>query len=513
MAQNERVKNLLLFLTLALFMVIIISFYFEDQFYTQFRLKLKPMSVLSYKDLQDLALRQKPAEAVLSRLNEQLNNAYVVNRSIVHNHINNVFNKPYIRLAHWNVERGKNLDAIKNIFADNTSYYYRYKKNIDPDQHDSFRKEVSDLAHSDIISLNEVDIGMPRTNYKNVVVELARTLNYNFAFATEFIELDPIVNMANVSPRRYSGLHGNAILSKYHIKNARVIRLPQCYDWFGTELQKMSPIEAVRRAGAKTVFRQEIVSEVRRGSRCALVVDIELPSKEILTVVSTHLEDRCYPDCRYKQTEYLLEKLKSIYNPLILAGDLNTSTTDAAPTSVKKEIAKRVRDRDFIARQIALAFIPLGIPIPGLSNLAAVALSKAFQYKDPAFPNIPVIFPNHERKLFKYIGDFQFADGERFDTRGTSYRSSNGKRGFLANSNERQLKGFESTFKFEEPRVIAYFKLDWFLVKPKSKRFEPFNGQTLKLVNSAYADKVSDHDPMFVDLTLARNQKVMIAKK
>jgi hypothetical protein len=194
----------------------------------------------------------------------------------------------------------------------------------------------------------------------------------------------------------------------------------------------------------------------------------------------------------------------------VIAGDLNTSTTDSAPTSLKKEVVKRLRDRDFIARQVALSLIPLGLPVPGLANLASVALSKAFQYKDPAFPNIPVFFPNHERKLFKYIKDFQFIDGETFDTRGDSDRSSNGKRGLLANSNERQLKGFESTFKFEEPRVIAYFKLDWFFVKPKNKRFEPFNGQTLKLVNESFLTKISDHDPITVDLTIARDQKIKI---
>ena len=79
--------------------------------------------------------------------------------------------------------------------------------------------------------------------------------------------------------------------------------------------------------------------------------------------------------------------MTNIYRPVIVAGDFNTTTTDSAPTSIKKEIAKRVRDRDFVARQIALAFIPFGIPLPGVSNLVAAGISKAFQYKDPAFPN------------------------------------------------------------------------------------------------------------------------------
>ena len=49
---------------------------------------------------------------------------------------------------------------------------------------------------------------------------------------------------------------------------------------------------------------------------------------------------------------------------------------------------------------------------------------------------------------------------------------------------------------------IAYYKLDWFFVKPKRGRFAPFNGQTLKLVNEAYGNRISDHDPITVDLKL-----------
>ena len=499
MIGNKKSSKFILFIFLALVIVFIVSL-LSKEFREPFLKKFSPFSVLSYADLVTLSKPVQHSQGLLLKLDKQLSVPYIFNRNPFFE--NYKYNKSYLRLSQWNIARGINLNAIKNVF----------NNSLEGAKHGSFKKELEIISNSDIIALNESDIGMPRTQYRNTVSELAETLNYNFAFATEFIELGPIINMHSLDPKRYVGLHGNAILSKYPIKNAYVIRLPQCYKWFESEIAKQSPVESARRYGAKTIFNQEIQNEVRRGGRCALVADINLPGNEIITVVSTHLEDRCYPDCRYNQINYLFEKLKNHQTPLVIAGDLNTSTTDSAPTSLKKEVKKRLRDRDFVARQVALAIIPLGIPIPGLANLASVALSRAFQYKDPAFPNIPVFFPNHERKLFKYIKDFQFADGETFDVRGDSDRSSNGKRGLLANSNERHLKGFESTFKFVEPRIIAYYKLDWLFVKPKNKRFEPFNGQTLKLVNESYLRRISDHDPITVDLTLARDQKITIAE-
>ncbi len=508
MISNKKSAKFILFIFLPLVIVFII-FLLSKEFREHFIKKFSPFSVLSYADLVTLSKPVQHSQDLLLKLDKQLSVPYIFNRNpFVENY---KYNKSYLRLSHWNIERGINLNAIKNVFNNSRNYYYSYRGNLEDAKHGSFKKELETISNSDIIAINESDIGMSRTQYRNIISELAKTLNYNFAFATEFIELSPIINMHSLDPKRYLGLHGSAILSKYPIKNAYVIRLPQCYKWFESEIGKQSPVESARRYGAKTIFNQEIQNEVRRGGRCALVANINLPGNEIITVVSTHLEDRCYPDCRYNQINYLFEKLKNYQTPLVIAGDLNTSTTDSAPTSLKKEVKKRLMDRDFVARQIALFLIPVGIPIPGLTNLASVALSKAFQYKDPAFPNIPVFFPNHERKLFKYIKDFQFADGETFDVRGDSDRSFNGKRGLLANSNERHLKGFESTFKFVEPRIIAYYKLDWFFVKPKNKRFEPFNGQTLKLVNESYLSRISDHDPITVDLTLARDQKITIA--
>lgn len=498
MNQNKKKKKKLLWLfTTTFVLVFVLLFFTRDKLPNYFKFKEKSISCLSYEDLLRLSKQNSPKGSLSFKLQKQLSTPYTVKK---YNFFKgNKFYNPFVRVAHWNIQRGFNIDSIVHLLSNNSSYFYSYRKNIDSGDWKRFEKEARDFARSDIISLNEIDIGMPRTNYRNIAAELAEKLEYNYVFATEFIELGPIISKQNIDPQKYLGLHGNAILSRYPIKNARIVRLPQMYKWFDAELKRKSPLEYARRVGSDVLFNQKILSEARHGSRCALVADIELPNKEIISVVSTHLEDRCFPQGRYKQVQYLFENIKYKTCPVVLTGDFNTSTTDSAPTSFKKEIVKRLKDKDFIARQVAFAAIP-GAPIAG--SLAAIALSKAFQYKDPAFVNIPVLFPNHERKLFKCIKDFKFVDGRGFDTRGDSKRSSNGKRGFLANSNERQLKGFESTFKFEEPRLIAYFKLDWFFVKPRGKRFEPFNGQTLQLINHAFPSRLSDHEPITVDLTI-----------
>ena len=508
----KRKNNKFILLLLSSFIIVLcIPFYFQDKLnIRRFRFKPKAVSILTYSDLIQLSQKAIPQGALKLKLAQQLNKPYIFNKhktlSFLPHRLktssgqNKTFSRAFLRVAHWNIERGFNIEPIKKIISKTSNYFYSYKRNIKSNLQNEFRNEIQDLMSSDIVCLNEVDIGMPRTNYRNIVSELARELNYNYAFATEFVELSPLVHKLKTNPRKYLGLHGNAILSRYPIKNAFIIRLPECYKWFHGEIGKKSPLEHARRFGAKTVFSEQILTEVRHGSRCALICEVELPNKEIVTIVSIHLEDRCYPDKRFKQAEYVFGNLRNIRTPLIIAGDFNTTTTDSAPTSVKKEITKRLRDPHFIARQAIL--VAASAPLPGVANLAAFTVGKALQYKDPTVPSIPILFPNQERKLFQFIKNFQFTDGGMIDCSGDPKNSSNGKNGFLANSNERALKGFESTFKFEEPRLIAYFKLHWFFVKPKGKKIQPFNGKTLRLVNHAYPGRVSDHEPITVDLRL-----------
>ncbi len=59
----------------------------------------------------------------------------------------------------------------------------------------------------------------------------------------------------------------------------------------------------------------------------ALIADLaipELPTGEA-TIVATHLENKCKPACRRQQMQALLAEVKEEKNPVVLAGDLNTT--------------------------------------------------------------------------------------------------------------------------------------------------------------------------------------------
>ena len=48
------------------------------------------------------------------------------------------------------------------------------------------------LKQADVIVLNEVDWGVKRTKYNNVIERLGTTLKMNYAYGVEFVEIDPI---------------------------------------------------------------------------------------------------------------------------------------------------------------------------------------------------------------------------------------------------------------------------------------------------------------------------------
>ena len=70
-----------------------------------------------------------------------------------------------------------------------------------------------------------------------------------------------------------------------------------------------------------------------------------------VTIVAAHLENKCAPACRRKQMDALLAKVKGDKNPLIMAGDLNTTSKTSTPTSVRNEIMSRVTDYKFWIKQ------------------------------------------------------------------------------------------------------------------------------------------------------------------
>ena len=300
------------------------------------------------------------------------------------------------------------------------------------------------------------------------------------------------------------------MLSRYPIRDARIIRLPSEYDWYHGEIKALTDLEKVQKWSAERLFDERVRRQVRRGGRLALVVNLEVPQSPtgLVTVVCPHLED--YTDSRGRrvQADYLMSQMTQLSNPVIVAGDFNTTGHDAHPRTLRRGFLKSVASFHFWLTQLPLF---LG-PFPGLSYVL-YPINNFKNSHDPTAANVPVLAPNQEKRLFDDVHRFRFADGGKFVWDGEKDRSVHHRGRALANSNQRGLKGFAPTFFFEKTYhgLIGEYKIDWFFVKPGATerqesggafQFAPFLGRTLPQINTAPAKRISDHCPITLDLPL-----------
>jgi endonuclease/exonuclease/phosphatase family metal-dependent hydrolase len=491
---------------------------------------------LNFDELVSLSDTDRPAAPLQEKLERLLKTPFVSNEATLSGgqprrpSVDGI--GPVLRVASWNIERGLNFDLIRLALSDPEGFQQAALQRgmLDANKQARIDQQLRTLRDADIVVLNEVDLGMKRTDYRDVTRDLARALGMNYVFGVEFIEVDRLDDLGlervkledpdlaqkmreelKPDPTRYLGLHGSAILSRYPIHNARIFRLPVCYDWFKTEKAKISKLERGKRLAANKVFLERIEREVRQGGRMAIIADVEIPDLPagLATVVNVHLENRCKPACRARQMDALLSQLKEVEHPVIMGGDLNTSGTDGTPTSIRREILTRVKNYEFWATQALKWGTPASLP------LAALTPVRYFKnYLDPTSVHLPVIGTNKESGLFRHVERFRFLDGQAFDFRGEPERNQHEKGGTLANSNQRARKGFEPTFTLKRDfgGLVGRYKLDWLFVKPfipqprgegMSYAFAPHFPLTMRDLNNAVPDGVSDHAPITVDLPLS----------
>jgi endonuclease/exonuclease/phosphatase family metal-dependent hydrolase len=445
---------------------------------------------------------------------------------------------PSLRVAFWNIERGLELDYIQLFLRDKSAFMAKVEderskakqsgKRIRDVELEKIPKEIESLKAADVWILNEVDWGVKRTEYREVVRELGKALNMNWAYGVEFLEIDSkqlgtdqfddaedkesqkqLREEFKVDKERLRALHGSAVLSRYAIRSARVVPFTVGYDWF--KESKIRLLEKGKRQASKLVG-EDMMREVRRGQRMTLYVDLDVPEApgQRVTVAATHLENRTKPKIRRKQLAELLKEVHGLSNSVIIAGDMNTTGSDSTPTSVENMLYKRYGDIDFWTTKGIQWTTGVGLIYTGakaVRNLAGI------EYRvDPTSKNIPGVSPNLERGFFSSLEKFRFGDGKAIDFRGVETRTTNGTEGTLANSNQRQSKGFTPTYITEmiwgKVRV-ARFKLDWIFVKSNtgeprdtngSYAFAPQFPQTLTDLNNCLPEPISDHSPITVDL-------------
>ena len=185
----------------------------------------------------------------------------------------------FVRVAQWNIEKGKVWeDLIRTLKTDDV------------------------LQWADVILLNEADHGMIRSGNRHTARALAESLGMHMAFAPAFLELTKGREDESLLPgENRESLQGNAVLARYPVLEARIVRLPQCFESFEFH-------------------------EKRYGGRNCLWTHLQLGSGR-LWVGSTHLEVRNTPHCRADQMRHLMKTVPGkTGDPCVLGGDFNTNT-------------------------------------------------------------------------------------------------------------------------------------------------------------------------------------------
>ena len=191
---------------------------------------------------------------------------------------------PWVRVAAWNAERCRHLDASINLLAG---------------------------VDADVLLLSELDAGMARSANHDVPQRLAEALGLRGAFAVEFVEL----GLGDAADREFAtsfglsenarGLHGNAVLARGGLRDdrARAVRLDAGGDWFSQDR-----------------------GQPRVGGRVAVAGLIDVGGTDVV-VVSFHLESSSSADERAAQLSLLLREVDDRFGattPCVLGGDANT---------------------------------------------------------------------------------------------------------------------------------------------------------------------------------------------
>src|SRR5437764_533574 len=111
-----------------------------------------------------------------------------------------------VRVAQWNIEHGNRCEAIARA-----------------------SRSQAALAAADLVTLNEVDLGMARSGNRDVAAELCVRLGMHAAWAAMFLEStrgrddDSLTALASDNAESLFGL---ALLSRWPIAAARLVTLP-----------------------------------------------------------------------------------------------------------------------------------------------------------------------------------------------------------------------------------------------------------------------------------------------
>lgn len=323
-----------------------------------------------------------------------------------------------VRALAWNIERGNRFDGIVEAL-----------------------KNHLQLKDKDLLLLTELDYGMARSANRFVARELAEELKLNYAFAPVYIALQKGSGVESmVAGENTKSLHGLSMFSRFPIKNAHAVALPNGKD-------KM------------------LGKEKRLGYLRALVADIEHPAGDF-RAVTVHLDAHSSRKHRHLQMKVILEHLETLPDlPTIIGGDWNTTTYNAQ--SANRAIAGYFRN-------VAM----------GIKTVAR----KHYPYPDRYFEK--GLFQELEKRGFDYKNLNETGVGTlHYDMENAAYNTN------LSDWVPRWCFPFIFwAAKRVGGRVSA--RLDWFAGKSVEVRSKP---QTVGNLFDAENIPLSDHDAITLD--------------
>ena len=504
-------------------------------FYSQRFIRYQAPGFLTFGELRKLYLDPHPGGWLGWKLSRFRTTPIISNEAyyagVKPRHHQNPKLGPFLSIASWNIEESLHVKNAIQVFASPDQFLSLVDTQKAPQgspQYETILRQRERLADADIIVLQEMDIGCKRSGYINAPGELAKALKMNYVYGDEHLEIDPVIlGLEKIyyddgktvdeeataryvaDPAKYKGAFGSAVFSRYPIKKARVFQLKYvAYDWHAGEKEKYGFLEKARHLGSETVFETEIMREIKVGTQIYFRVDLDVPGlpENTLTIINIHLEIKCTPKEREAQLAEILSSIKNIKHPVVIMGDFNAASDDLSATSMKRLAIRTIKNPTTWFSAAVSYLLPQAL----LINTARFVGNYTKNLQDPLKPDIAVIAPNPLHALFQMIQNYRFRDGGAFDFRGDPDRSINGKRGSLANSNERGFKGFKTTWSVRRPiSFIGKYRLDWVFVKSLLKdpydeagpyRFAPHFGETLEELNTGLKQPISDHHPNVVDI-------------
>jgi hypothetical protein len=142
-----------------------------------------------------------------------------------------------VEVGHWDELRpsnlvdaqGRGVDMLRSTDTIRITYFNAERGTQWKNQCAMIRKDSS-LKDSPIVFFNELDVDMARSGNVDTAYELAKCLQMNYAYGIEFVELTlgqkKEINLLPRDALNNRSFHGNAILSKYPLRNVEVHQLP-----------------------------------------------------------------------------------------------------------------------------------------------------------------------------------------------------------------------------------------------------------------------------------------------